>query len=274
MYIIFISLLFIIFFFFVLLVGLNYIIYHWENNKILMLTKSDTKKGSKPLIDDTKKYLKDVTKSTQAILNITTTKSTKLFGRLYNQTTIDMPNRLKIHNPKPGSYDFTALIHKCFDQTKRFALFFISLTKPATIESDEYIETVEAENVSEVAENANHDIDNVQHSRSNQHSAVNNTQAVKSADYQEEKEEATIGLIGIGANENAAELSTFDKLEARLLTKLKESGMSNYDIWLELGDLYLKYNESKKAMEIYALVLKHSKNEKHKELARNGLIGI
>ncbi|NJS41226.1 hypothetical protein HC766_02480 [Candidatus Gracilibacteria bacterium] len=34
--------------------------------------------------------------------------------------------------------------------------------------------------------------------------------------------------------------------------------MADYDIWLDLGDLYAKYGEDKKAKEIYALVLKHA----------------
>lgn len=66
----------------------------------------------------------------------------------------------------------------------------------------------------------------------------------------------------------------FEKLESRILDKLKQSGLNHYQVWLELGELYLKFNEKEKASEIFALVLKNTKNEKEKEVARNHLIGI
>jgi hypothetical protein len=87
-------------------------------------------------------------------------------------------------------------------------------------------------------------------------------------------EQATLSLVGDLDGVNSEEMGLFEKMENRILKKLQKSGMSDYDIWLELGDLYVKYNEVKKAMEIYALVLKHSVNEQQKEKAMNKLIGL
>lgn len=89
-------------------------------------------------------------------------------------------------------------------------------------------------------------------------------------------EGATLGMVGKVEKETPkdTELGLFEKLENRILRRLQKSGMNDYDIWLELGDLYVKYNEIKKAMEIYALVLKHSVNDTQKEKAMNKLIGL
>lgn len=68
---------------------------------------------------------------------------------------------------------------------------------------------------------------------------------------------------------------TFAYLEQKIMKKLQESGMQNYDIWLELGKFYLKYEQEEKAKEIFALVLKHApQDSKTKEAAKNELIGL
>jgi hypothetical protein len=67
--------------------------------------------------------------------------------------------------------------------------------------------------------------------------------------------------------------AVFEKLENRILEKLKKQGLNNYEIWLELGELYEKYNQREKALEVYALVLKHSEDDS-KKIARNRLIGL
>jgi hypothetical protein len=65
----------------------------------------------------------------------------------------------------------------------------------------------------------------------------------------------------------------FEKLENKILEKLREGGMANYDLWLELGDLYIKFEMKEKAKSVFALVLKHSE-DKTKDIARNKLIGL
>jgi tetratricopeptide (TPR) repeat protein len=86
---------------------------------------------------------------------------------------------------------------------------------------------------------------------------------------------ATLNLASsISKADNSKESGIFEKLENRILQKLKEVGLGNYDLWLELGQLYLKYGEKDKALEVFALVLKHTTNEAQKDLARNQLIGL
>jgi len=83
---------------------------------------------------------------------------------------------------------------------------------------------------------------------------------------------ATINIV----TENTVTASSaFTKLEQRILKQLQESGMQNYDVWLQLGQLYVKFDEADKAKEVFALVLKHAPaGSKLKETARNGLIGL
>jgi hypothetical protein len=83
---------------------------------------------------------------------------------------------------------------------------------------------------------------------------------------------ATLNIV---AEKTTSSSPAFAKLEHRILTQLQESGMQNYDIWLQLGQLYVKFDEAEKAKEVFALVLKHSPaGSKLKETARNGLIGL
>lgn len=65
----------------------------------------------------------------------------------------------------------------------------------------------------------------------------------------------------------------YEKIEASILEKLQQTGLNHYDIWLELGKHYEKYNETEKAIEVYSMVMKHSEG-KNKEIARNGLIAL
>ena len=62
----------------------------------------------------------------------------------------------------------------------------------------------------------------------------------------------------------------FEKMEARLLDKLKEEGMKHFDIWLDLAKLYEDQDEPEKAKEIYQMVLKHADGKEQKK-ARNAL---
>ena len=67
--------------------------------------------------------------------------------------------------------------------------------------------------------------------------------------------------------------TTYDKIEKSILSKLQETGLNHYDIWLELGHFYQKYDEKEKAKEIFAMVMKHAQG-RDKDLARDGLIAL
>ncbi|MBC7472084.1 MAG: hypothetical protein H7196_02375 [candidate division SR1 bacterium] len=274
MYIVLISLIFIFIFFFILLVNLNFILFNWENSKVILLTRlNDKTKNQDYKIDTQKKYIQDITSNTQNLLNITTNNSIKVFGKLYNEAIIQMPKNYKISSSFKN-IKYSEYLNAFFRTGKNIFFYILSLIKPATIESDEFL--MQNEEVDKITDHTDLRRNDNNYIKPDISSNINTDQP-KNTDYQKFRETATIGLVSVDKNKSIAndgEISTFDKLENRILSKLKESGMSNYDIWLELGDLYLKYNENKKAMEVYALVLKHSKNEKHKELARNGLIGM
>jgi Tfp pilus assembly protein FimV len=96
----------------------------------------------------------------------------------------------------------------------------------------------------------------------------------ESVNAEQQQDEATISL---GANfdvtKSPQDMTQFEKLEQKLLNRLQESGLKNYDIWIQLGDFYLKYDERDKAKEIFALVLKQAGGEQ-KEIARNRLISF
>jgi hypothetical protein len=74
-------------------------------------------------------------------------------------------------------------------------------------------------------------------------------------------------------NTQTKDTTTYDKIEKSILQKLQEVGLNHYDIWLELGQFYQKYDEKQKAKEIFAMVMKHAQG-KDKELARDGLIAL
>jgi hypothetical protein len=74
-------------------------------------------------------------------------------------------------------------------------------------------------------------------------------------------------------NDKKAKDEIYEKIEANILQRLKETGLSHYDIWLELGKHYEKYGENEKAIEIYSMVMKNSQG-REKDIARDGLIAL
>jgi hypothetical protein len=84
---------------------------------------------------------------------------------------------------------------------------------------------------------------------------------------------ATLNLAIDTESAEIKDTTTYDKIEKSILTKLQEVGLNHYDIWLELGHFYQKYDEKEKAKEIFAMVMKHAEG-KDKELARDGLIAL
>ena len=238
-----------------------------------MLTRNDSNKNA-PSNQNSHHYLKDLANSTQSLINLTTTNSVKVFGKLYNNNHLKTERNNESGNRNFDKEKYKTMFKNVFTSVKKTFLYIVSLAKPATIESGEFIDTASQDEI--LTKNKNQSFDNPV-DRNAVHTNITSNTIHKTIDYNKIKEEATIGLIRSDISDlqkSKDDATVFEKYENRLLAKLKDSGMANYDIWLELGDMYLKYNESKKAIEIYALVLKHSKNEKQKETARNGLIGI
>jgi hypothetical protein len=93
---------------------------------------------------------------------------------------------------------------------------------------------------------------------------------------QKEQGMATIDMVS-SSDQNASSKKPkdeiYEKIETNILQRLKETGLSHYDIWLELGKHYEKYDEKEKAIEVYSMVMKHAEG-KEKDIARDGLIGL
>jgi len=90
----------------------------------------------------------------------------------------------------------------------------------------------------------------------------------------EEDQVATLNLAtSTNQSPKREKNSDFDRLEEKILKRLQESGLRDYNIWLQLGEFYLKYDEPEKAKEIFALVLKQASGEA-KEIARNRLLSL
>ena len=83
-------------------------------------------------------------------------------------------------------------------------------------------------------------------------------------------EEMDLNTVEIDSD---VELTEFQKLEQRILLKLKEIGVGNYDLWLDLADLYVKNTQAEKAKQIYTYIAKHG-DIRSKQKAANGLIGL
>lgn len=82
---------------------------------------------------------------------------------------------------------------------------------------------------------------------------------------------ATIGLAS--GSKPRSQTVEFEKEEQKILLRLQDSDLKDYAIWLELGDLYGKYEEHAKQRETYSFVLKNGVG-KEKNLAMNKLIAM
>jgi hypothetical protein len=167
--------------------------------------------------------------------------------------------------------------------SKELLGYLLSLTKPLDeskkIDNSVKIENIEILNIRNKPNDSLNisTISKVEDFKNNEEnvSQINNSSKNKlSNNKPTEVQQATLSLVKNIEEGKNDDFGIFEKLENKVLLKLQNSGMSDYDIWLELGDLYVKYNETKKAMEIYALVLKHSVDEIQKEKAMNKLIGL
>ena len=100
-----------------------------------------------------------------------------------------------------------------------------------------------------------------------------NQESEEGINFEDDSESATLNFAANESNQNQKKQTLFKKMEDQILEELKEKGLNRYDIWLKLAQLYEKYGQQKKAVEVYAMILKHSKTEE-KIIARNKLIAL
>ncbi len=269
---------------------LSFTIYKWENDKISTLTdkikpseknilnKRLALKSSSPIVDipksKKKKAIKAVSKASKVYKN-----------SISSLQKNDYPEWV---NSSVG--EISKFKNNSWKSTKKLVSHLISLTKPIEeAKAEEEKKTLTEKILKKLPGNYTPDIydDNFDEIKARKEIAKKDVsevekekeeklekEVIKEISTAQKAQQATLGLASKLKTDKDEDLGLFEKLETKLLAKLQDSGMADYDIWLDLGDLYAKYGEDRKAKEIYALVLKHSQEKNLKERATNKLIGL
>lgn len=196
--------------------------------------------------------------------------------------------------------ELAALRRDWLGTLRRWFVFFMSLAKPLTDDQGQTAQAIEKEErqkrelsavVDRVKDASRNPAESFQSTPTNDptttsqavmvdaastadHLVAANQNPPLAAQRQDRPQVATIGLgAGFDTGKTDTDMTQFEKIERRILDRLQASGLKNYDIWIQLGDFYLKYGELEKAKEIFALVLKQANGEQ-KEIARNRLISF
>lgn len=145
--------------------------------------------------------------------------------------------------------------------------YFIHLTSP-----------VESVKIDEKEEKSDKKAQNIKEIKKNVHKTHQNTVQKEDIISQQSSElisqEPTLSMAKDKKPfENKNKNAIFTRLEERILKKLNTNGMEDYASWLELGQLYIEFNQLEKAKQIFALVMKHS-DGKERDRAKDALIGI
>ncbi len=279
---VFLSLLLAIAFGFLAILTLNYTVYLWENKKVNDLT---SKIRPRPDTFSQKSSFSENFSSLDLGSSLNKNKALQVATDIYNRTVVSITKQ-----EYPGWInkiieEFNLFRKNAFAYIARFFKYLLTLTKPVD-ETKIEPEVIRSENDTTTNPAKAEYVDPSEAlpvSNNKEYYSDVPEKEVKDVDYQTpsqsvKKEEgfATIGFAAsnsTGKKKSDKDMSVFEKLEARILEKLKTSGLNHYDIWLELGSLYEKYDEKEKAVEIYALILKHSEG-REKDIARDKLIGL
>lgn len=259
---------------------INYLVISWESEKVDALTSKikHTNNSENSIL-----YKSDVSREFTSLDLMKASKaSLKSASNIYDRTLV-----------KITSQEYPDWISKLFTQVDRLSKntwqtlsswfkYLVSLTKPSSEETkyDKVKAFREKRNIAEIEDFVDKVVE--------ENNLTQNT-ALAIVEKEEEQEDSIEGKTNSKIENNTATLNlasstskngenkdngVFERLENRILQKMKDVGLGNYDLWLELGQLYLKYGEKEKAVEVFALVLKHTQNESQKDLARNQLIGL
>ena len=161
-----------------------------------------------------------------------------------------------------------------FSQIKRLVVYLFSLVKPPLQDNfaQQQQEQVEVSVVVEKVKNATD-----KEADSLALTTVDNSVIIDSVSVEvvQDKHEVVPDFLNkkTEKEDQVKDTGLFDKLEDKILEKLKKVGLSNYDIWLDLANLYEDFEQKEKAMEVYTMILKHA-DGKEKDMARDRLISI
>jgi hypothetical protein len=273
---IFVSLVFVLVFGLLVTLTLNYAIYTWENKRVSNLASQI--KPTQTNLSAGGSFAKNFS-SVDLGSSLHKNKALQAAGSIYDRAVVTITKQ-----------DYPSWVNKFMKEVELFRQnawkslsrlfnYLIHLTKPVVKHEVEIQPATREKGVEEAesTELANATIPaDVEYKDEN--SAEN--LEIKDVDYEatapeKEKDDslATISFAANASHKSAADMTIFERLETRILDKLKTSGFDHYDIWLELGSLYEKYDEREKASEVYAFVMKQSEG-KEKDLARDKLIGL
>jgi hypothetical protein len=181
--------------------------------------------------------------------------------------------RMKRINNQKQAIEMEKMVDKINDQTQLETLNSgsenaeqIKASTPTMIKSSSIIKTNNEINDSDVKIAKPKVIKSILKLKKNEDGEMRLVSETTESDENNDSNDATV------SNES----NNFEKMEQRILNKLKESGEGNFDIWLSLAEMYRENGtetSTEKAREIYSFVSKNSVG-KDREKAINGLIGL
>lgn len=269
----FLSLLGVVVFGLLIALTINYSVVMWENKRITDLTskiKTDSEYNNPVLDKDPNSH-----GFTSRDLGDTMSKSKSIQTANFDARKLVPVNSDDLPQWAKTLWNFLLNLRtNFFSQIKRLVSYLFSLVKPPEIDdlAKQQKEQVEVSVVVEKVKNATD-----KESSSLVLSSTDNSVVVDSASVEvvsDGPEEIPEFLQKQNQKtEQAKDSGLFDKLEDKILEKLKKVGLSNYDIWLDLAKLYEDFEQKEKAMEVYTMILKHA-DGKEKDVARDRLIAI
>ena len=284
---IFISLVFTVLFAFLAILALNYAIYKWENQKVSDLTSQIKPTGTSSLSTGGS-FAKNFS-SVDLGSSLQKSRAIQVAGNIYDRAIVNISNQEYPTWLTKVFEEINLFRRNAWKSISRLFKYLLALTKPVSSNHTTSFDTQDLQkekkiqDIDQTIEKVNKiNTTSEQLPGSEFESFIDEVvvveEEIKDVDYRSPDEKdpdslATISFAGSGSKKSGTDMSLFEKLENRILEKLKTSGFNHYDIWLELGNLYEKYDEKEKAGEIYALVLKHSEG-KEKDMARDKLIGL
>lgn len=287
-----INLIFVSGFCFLLIVFLEYAIYLWENQKINNLTSGLTTR-SQSFESGVKRNFSLSDHNSDNINSNSNNMKINLSNKYFERSLVLVT-----------SQDYKGWLQKAIEITKKitnnFGYYFqkslkyvIELCKSGNNfpdhETSHTKSTTSAEKINQTAQKINQITENDSNSEINQRPISESIDNTPSQSFSPEPTElrqdqlnqtltvkptqtATLNLA-IDDDKPQKDTTTYDKIEKSILAKLQETGLNHYDIWLELGQFYQKYDEAEKAKEIFAMVMKHAQG-RDKDIARDGLIAL
>lgn len=248
-----------------ILLVLNYSVYLWESDKINDLTSR--------IKTDGEDHIPDFLAKNNASRGFTTRDLNENISRNRSISAIKHEDRKVIFvdgEEQSAFLNSVIVFFKKFQvnfwaQIRSIYRYLIHLAKPnenITDTSENEHEKVQITEVIQKVKDADQDEIEEDENQINQNQVVVvNPKKTATSDDTDDDEEA----------KEQKDLELFEKMENKLLAKLKEVGMKHFDLWLDLGKLYEKYDYNEKATEVYSMILKHA-DGKEKEFAKDRLI--